>query len=328
MKMVKLGRSGLEVSALCLGCMTYARPEKSGYAWTLDERQSRPFIQKALELGINFFDTANAYAKGDSEEILGRALRDLARREDVVITSKVFNPMRQGPNSKGLSRKCIMTEIDASLKRLGTDYIDLYQIHRWDYDTPLEETLEALHDLVKMGKVRYLGASSMYAWQFCTALHVARENGWTPFIAMQNHLNLLYREEEREMMGLCRAQGIGVTPWSPLARGRLTRPWQQAAATGRGANDAYAGFLYSATEQADRAVIEAVTQVAAARGVPQAQVALAWLFTKPEVAAPIIGATSFRHLEDAAGATEMTLTPNEIAALEAPYIPHAIVEHT
>lgn len=328
MKMVKLGRSGLEVSALCLGCMTYARPEKSGYAWTLDERQSRPFIQKALELGINFFDTANAYAKGDSEEILGRALRDFARREDVVITSKVFNPMRQGPNSKGLSRKSIMTEIDASLQRLGTDYIDLYQVHRWDYDTPLEETLEALHDLVKMGKVRYLGASSMYAWQFCTALHVAREHGWTPFIAMQNHLNLLYREEEREMMGLCRAQGIGVTPWSPLARGRLTRPWQQAGATGRGANDAYAGFLYSATEQADRAVIEAVTGVAAVRGVPQAQVALAWLFTKPEVAAPIIGATSFEHLEDAAGATEMTLTPEETAALEAPYIPHAVVEHT
>ena len=328
MKMVKLGRSGLEVSALCLGCMTYGAPERSGYSWTLDERQSRPFIQKALDIGINFFDTANAYSKGHSEEILGRALKDFARRDEVVITSKVFNPMRQGANSKGLSRKAIMTEIDASLRRLQTDYIDLYQIHRWDYDTPLEETLEALHDLVKMGKVRYLGASSMYAWQFCKALHVAREHGWTPFIAMQNHLNLLYREEEREMMGLCRAEGIGVTPWSPLARGRLSRPWRQSAATDRGANDAYARFLYTATEQADRQVIEAVTEVAARRGVSQARVALAWLFGKPQVAAPIIGATSFDHLDDAVAATELTLTAEEIAVLEAPYIPHQVVEHT
>ncbi|MEA9391408.1 aldo/keto reductase [Acerihabitans sp. TG2] len=328
MKMVKLGRSGLEVSALCLGCMTYGAPQRSGHAWTLDEQQSRPFIQKALELGINFFDTANAYSKGHSEEIVGRALRDFARREDVVITSKVFNPMRQGANSQGLSRKAIMTEIDASLKRLNTDYIDLYQIHRWDYHTPLEETLEALHDLVKMGKVRYLGASSMYAWQFCKALHVAREHGWTPFIAMQNHLNLLYREEEREMMGLCQDEGIGVTPWSPLARGRLTRPWQQVSATARGATDAYSRFLYSATEQADREVIQAVTDVATARGVGQAQIALAWLLGKPAVAAPIVGATSFQQLEDAVSATELTLTSEEIVALEAPYIPHAVVEHT
>ncbi|TCL04383.1 MULTISPECIES: aldo/keto reductase [Sodalis] len=328
MKMKKLGRSGLDVSALCLGCMTYGAPDKSGYSWTLDERQSRTFIQKALELGINFFDTANAYSKGHSEEILGRALRDFARRDEVVITSKVFNPMHSGPNGKGLSRKAIMTEIDASLTRLNTDYIDLYQIHRWDYETPLEETLEALHDLVKMGKVRYLGASSMYAWQFCKALHVARENGWTPFIAMQNHLNLLYREEEREMMGLCRAEGIGVTPWSPLARGRLSRPWQQSAATDRGADDAYARFLYTATEQADREVIQAVTDVAARRGVCQAQVALAWLFTKPSVTAPIIGATAFSHLTDAVAATELVLTEQEIAALEAPYIPHQVVEHT
>ncbi|TKI05310.1 aldo/keto reductase [Martelella alba] len=328
MKIVKLGRSGLEVSALCLGCMTYGEPERSGYGWTLDERQSRPFIQQALDIGINFFDSANAYSHGHSEEILGRALRDFARREDVVITTKVYNPMRSGPNAKGLSRKAIMTEIDASLRRLQTDYVDLYQIHRWDYDTPLEETLEALHDLVKMGKVRYLGASSMYAWQFCKAQHVARQHGWTPFIAMQNHLNLLYREEEREMLGLCRDEGVGVTPWSPLARGRLTRPWQQAAATGRGADDGYARFLYQATEQADRRVIEAVTEVAAGRGISQAQAALAWLFTKPQVAAPIIGATAFDHLTEAAAATELALTADEIAAMEAPYIPHQVVEHT
>ncbi|OIV46986.1 alcohol dehydrogenase [Sodalis sp. TME1] len=328
MKMVKLGRSGLEVSAICLGCLTYASPEKSGYGWTLDERQSRPFIQKALESGINFFDTANVYSGGESEVVLGRALKDFARREEVVITSKVYNPMRKGPNSKGLSRKCIMTEIDASLKRLNNDYIDLYEIHRWDYDTPLEETLEALHDLVKMGKVRYLGASSMYAWQFCQALHVARANGWTPFIAMQNHLNLLYREEEREMMGLCQAQGIGVTPWSPLARGRLARPWQQTAVTARGAGDAYAEFLYAATAQADRQVIQAVTEVATQRGIPQAQVALAWLYSKPAVVAPVVGVTALQHLEDALSATELTLSREEIAMLEAPYIPHPIVEHS
>lgn len=323
MKYVRLGRSGLQVSRLCLGCMTYAPPERSGYSWSLNEEQSRPFIRQALELGINFFDTANAYAKGASEEVLGRALKDFARRDEVVITSKVFMPMRPGANGGGLSRKVIMHEIDQSLTRLGTDYIDLYQIHRWDYETPLEETLEALHDLVKMGKVRYLGASSMFAWQLCKALHVAERNGWTRFIAMQNHLNLLYREEEREMLGLCLAEGVGVTPWSPLARGRLTRPVD--AGSGRSSSDPYARTLYDATEAADRRVIEAVTQVAHQRGTPQAQVAMAWLLQKQPVASPIMGATRVEHLQDAVAALDVTLDAEEIRQLEAPYVPHAVV---
>jgi aryl-alcohol dehydrogenase-like predicted oxidoreductase len=319
----KLGRSGLDVSRLCLGCLTYAPPAHSGYSWSLDEAQSRPFIRQALELGINFFDTANAYAKGASEEILGRALKEFARRDEVVITSKVYMPMRPGPNGSGLSRKAIMHEIDQSLTRLGTDYIDLYQIHRWDYHTPLEETLEALHDLVKMGKVRYLGASSMFAWQLCKALYVAERNGWTRFIAMQNHLNLLYREEEREMLGLCEAEGVAVTPWSPLARGKLTRPWD--AGSARSDNDAYARTLYDATQTADRQVVEAVNRIAGQRGVPPAQVALAWLLHKPSVVAPIIGATRIEHLQDGAAAVELVLEADEIRALEAPYIPHAVV---
>ncbi|MBD1598372.1 aldo/keto reductase [Pseudomonas typographi] len=323
MKYQKLGRSGLDVSRLCLGCLTYAPPSRSGYAWSLDEEQSRPFIRQALELGINFFDTSNAYGKGASEEILGRALKDFARRDEVVITSKVCMPMRPGPNGSGLSRKAILHEADQSLKRLGTDYIDLYEIHRWDYHTPLEETLEALHDLVKMGKVRYLGASSMYAWQLCKALYVADRNGWTRFIAMQNHLNLLYREEEREMLGLCAAEGVAVTPWSPLARGKLTRPW--AAGTDRSGNDAYARTLYDATQEADRQVVEAVNRIATARGVPPAQIALAWLLQKEAVAAPVIGATRLEHLRDGAAAVELALEPEEIRQLEAPYAPHAVV---
>ncbi|MBD1554729.1 aldo/keto reductase [Pseudomonas typographi] len=323
MKYQKLGRSGLDVSRLCLGCLTYAPPSRSGYAWSLDEEQSRPFIRQALELGINFFDTSNAYGKGASEEILGRALKDFARRDEVVITSKVCMPMRPGPNGSGLSRKAILHEADQSLKRLGTDYIDLYEIHRWDYHTPLEETLEALHDLVKMGKVRYLGASSMYAWQLCKALYVADRNGWTRFIAMQNHLNLLYREEEREMLGLCAAEGVAVTPWSPLARGKLTRPW--AAGTDRSGNDAYARTLYDATQEADRQVVEAVNRIATARGVPPAQIALAWLLQKEAVAAPVIGATRLEHLRDGAAAVELALEPEEIRQLEAPYAPHAMV---
>ncbi|NMP26509.1 aldo/keto reductase [Rahnella sp. SAP-1] len=327
MRTLKLGHSGLEVSAVCLGCLTYAPKEASGYSWSLDEAESRPFIRKALELGINFFDTANAYSKGVSEEILGRALKDYANRDNVVIATKLYNPMRSGPNSKGLSRKAIISECEASLRRLGTDYIDLYQIHRWDYDTPLEETLEALHDLVKAGKVRYLGASSMFAWQFSKALQVAKYHGWTRFICMQNHLNLLYREEEREMLGLCASEGVGVTPWSPLARGLLTRPWQQPSASGRSGNDAYSNKLYAASEEADRKVIDAVTTVARQRGVPQAQIALAWLYRHPSVVAPVVGATRFSHLEDALAATELVLEREEIQALEAPYIPHNVVEH-
>ncbi|MDI9219702.1 aldo/keto reductase [Pantoea sp. EA-12] len=327
MRYVKLGHSGLDVSALCLGTVTYAPPARSGRSWTLDEAESRVLIREALEMGINFFDCANIYAQGACEEILGRALRDFAHRDEVVITSKVFNPMRSGANSKGLSRKAIMQECDHSLKRLGTDYIDLYEIHRWDSETPIEETLEALHDLVKMGKVRYLGASSMYAWQFIKALQMQKYERWSRFIVMQNHLNLIYREEEREMLGLCAEEGVAVTPWSPLARGRLARPVASAKASIRGADDSYSEFLYAATEQADNAVISVVQQVAEARGVPMAQVALAWLFTRPAVSSVVMGATRSQHLSDAFGALEVTLTPHEIAALDAPYIPHNIVEH-
>lgn len=327
MRTLKLGRSGLEVSAVCLGCLTYAPKEASGYTWSLDETASRPFIRRALDLGINFFDTANSYSKGASEEILGRAIRDFADRDSVVIATKLYNPMRGGPNSKGLSRKAIMTECDASLRRLGTDYIDLYQIHRWDYETPLEETLEALHDLVKAGKVRYLGASSMFAWQFSKALQVAKYNNWTRFICMQNHLNLLYREEEREMMGLCESEGVGVTPWSPLARGLLARPWQQQSDSPRAGHDRFAKILYAATVDADRRVIDAVSRVANERDVPMAQIALAWIYRHKAVIAPVIGATQFSHLDDAVAASELVLSPEEITALEAPYIPHNVAEH-
>src|SRR4051794_6588760 len=285
MDYVKLGRTGLDVSRLCLGCMTYGVPDRGNHPWTLDEEKSRPLIKRAVELGVNFFDTANVYSDGTSEEIVGRALKDFTRREEIVLATKVHGRMRPGPNGAGLSRKAIMTEIDNSLRRLGTDYVDLYQIHRWDRETPIEETLEALHDVVKDGKARYIGASSMYAWQFAKALYLADRNGWTRFVTMQNHLNLLYREEEREMLPLCRAEGIGVIPWSPLARGRLTRDWD--AESERARTDAFGKTLYAAMAEADRRVVERVAEIAAKRGVPRAQVALAWLLRKPGVTAPI-----------------------------------------
>ncbi len=324
MDYVNLGKSGLKVSRICLGCMSYGVPERGAHPWTLDEAQSRPFFQRALELGINFFDTSNSYSDGTSEEITGRALRDFARREEVVIATKVFFPTREHPNARGLSRKAILTEIDASLRRLGTDYIDLYQTHRWDYATPVEETLEALHDVVKAGKARYLGASSMFAWQFCKALYLADRHGWTRFVSMQNHLNLLYREEEREMLGLCQAEGVGVLPWSPLARGRLTRPWEAQAGTARAGTDEFGKTLYLGAEEADRQVVQRVGEVAAARGVSRAQVALAWLLQKPAVTAPIVGATKPHHLEEAVGALSVKLSAAEVAALEGPYVPHAV----
>ena len=324
MDYVNLGRTGLKVSRLCLGCMTYGDASRGGHQWVMSEAEGRPFYKAAIEAGINFFDTANTYSGGASEEILGRAMREFTRRDEVVIATKVYNPMRKDPNGRGLSRKAIMFEIDASLKRLGTDYVDLYQIHRWDYRTPIEETMEALHDVVKAGKARYIGASSMYAWQFSKALYTADLHGWTRFVSMQNHLNLLYREEEREMLGLCADQGIGVIPWSPLARGLLTRPWQEAPATPREQADQQVRNLYSHTRIADRAVVEAVAKVAAARGVPQAQVALAWLLQKKPVTAPIIGASKPHHLGDAVAALSLKLSAEEIASLEAPYIPHAV----
>lgn len=290
MEYVRLGSTGLKVSRLCLGCMTYGEPARGNHAWTLDETQSRPFFRQALDAGINFFDTANSYSDGTSEEFLGRALREYVPRDEVVVATKVFFPLRKEPNSGGLSRKAIMREIDASLRRLGTDYVDLYQIHRWDYDTPIEETLQALHDVVKAGKARYIGASSMHAWQFAKALYLADRHGWTRFSTMQNHYNLLYREEEREMLKLCCAEGVGVLPWSPLARGRLTRDWAEGSA--RADTDDVLKRLYSATEQADRGVIDAVGEVAAQRGVSRAQVAMAWLLRQPAVTAPIVGRAS------------------------------------
>src|SRR5271154_1504975 len=279
MKYRNLGNTGLEISPLCLGCMTFGTPERGDHPWTLPEQQSRPLIRKAIEMGINFFDTANAYSDGSSEEIVGQALKDYTRRDEVVIATKVFFPMSKGPNGGGLSRKSIFTAVDASLRRLGTDYVDLYQIHRWDPTTPIEETLQALHDVVKAGKARYIGASSMHAWQFCKSLSLADLHGWTRFVSMQNHYNLLYREEEREMMNLCAAEGVGVIPWSPLARGRLTRPWDQKDSTGRAATDEFGKKLYAQTEDADRLVVARVGQVAGERGVPYAQIALAWILS-------------------------------------------------
>ncbi len=318
----KLGKSGLEVSRITLGCMTYGIPERGAHPWTLDEQTSRPFIQQALELGINTFDTSNSYSDGTSEEILGRALKDFAKREEVVIATKVFFPWRKGPNGGGLSRKAIMTAIDASLTRLQTDYVDLYQIHRWDYRTPIEETLEALHDLVKSGKVRYIGASSMYAWQFAKSLYVADLHGWTRFVSMQNHYNLLNREEEREMLPLCAAEGIGVLPWSPLARGRLTRDWNES--TGRMETDEVGKRLYTTTLESDKLVADRVAEIAAQRGVPRAQVALAWVLKNSAVTSPIVGASKPHHLNDAVAAISIDLTQEEIAKLEEPYIPHAV----
>ena len=322
MNITRLGSTGMQVSRLCLGCMSFGVPERGPHPWTLTEERSRPIIQRALELGVNFFDTANVYSDGTSEEIVGRALRDFAKRDEVVIATKVRSPMRKGPNGAGLSRKAIMAEIDHSLARLGTDYVDLYQIHRWDPATPIEETLEALHDVVKAGKARYIGASSMYAWQFAKALYTSQLHGWTQFVTMQNHLNLLHREEEREMLPLCRDQGIGVLPWSPLARGRLTRDWD--AGSERQATDAFGATLYKGALEADRRIVDSVARVAAQRGVPRAQVALAWVAQVPGVTAPIVGATKLSHLEDAVAALELKLSADEVAALEAPYVPHAI----
>lgn len=322
MKYVKFGQTGLDVSRICLGCMTYGVPERGSHPWTLDQEASRPLIRAAVEKGINFFDTANAYSDGTSEEIVGRALRDYARRDEIVIATKVYMRTRKGPNGAGLSRKAIMQEIDASLKRLGTDYVDLYQIHRWDHATPIEETMEALHDVVKAGKALYIGASSMFAWQFSKAIYTSRLNGWTEFISMQNHLNLLMREEEREMLPLCREEGVAVMPWSPLARGRLTRDWDETSS--RQESDVFGGTLYRSAEESDREIVGEVARIARERGVSRAQVAMAWLLQTDGVTSPIVGASKILHLQDAIAALDLELTEDEIAALEAPYVPHAI----
>jgi aryl-alcohol dehydrogenase-like predicted oxidoreductase len=321
MDYVKLGNTGLDVSRLCLGCMSFGEPDQGYPAWTLNEENSRPIIKKALDLGINFFDTANYYSNGTSEEIVGNVLKDYANRDETVITTKLYFPMSDGPNSKGLSRKAIMREIDNSLKRLGTDYVDLYQIHRWDYNTPIEETMEALHDVVKAGKVRYIGASSMFAWQFLKALHVAEKNGWTRFVSMENQLNLLYREEEREMLPLCKEEKIAVIPWSPLAGGKLTRNWEDT--TARSEKDSTKSTFYNA--DTDRLIVERVAGLAVKHEVPRAHIALAWVLQKEPVTAPIVGATKLSHLEDAVAALSIKLTPEEIAYLEEPYVPHQIV---
>jgi len=323
MQYVKLGSTGLDVSRISLGCMTYGLPDRGTHEWTLDEEASRPLFRQALEAGINFLDTANVYSDGTSEEITGRALRDFARRDEVVLATKVHGRTHPGPNGAGLSRKAIMAEIDHSLERLGTDYVDLYQIHRADPHTPVEETMEALHDLVKAGKVRYIGASSMYAWQFAKHQHIAERHGWTKFVSMQNHYNLLYREEEREMLPLCADQGVGVLPWSPLARGRLTRDW--GTTTERSSTDNFGNRLY---QEGDRTIVEAVTRIAGDRGVPRAQVALAWLLHQGTVAAPVIGAAKPQHIEDAVAAVELELSDKEIEELERPYVPHAISGHS
>jgi aryl-alcohol dehydrogenase-like predicted oxidoreductase len=320
MDYLKLGSTGLDVSAICLGCMTYGEPDRGGHSWTLPEDQSRPFIRQALDAGINFFDTANVYSDGSSEEIVGRALADFARREEVVIATKVHGRMHPGPNGAGLSRKAVFTEVDASLTRLGTDYIDLYQIHRWDPTVPIEETLEALSDVVRAGKVRYLGASSMWAWQFSKALYLQQINGWAKFVTMQDHYNLLNREEEREMIPLCADQGVGLIPWSPLARGKLTRDWDET--TARSETDEFGKRLYS--EASDRQIVDAVKEVADQRGVPRAQVALAWVSRNPVVTAPIIGASKPAHLDDAVASLDIDLTDDEVARLEKPYEPHPV----
>jgi aryl-alcohol dehydrogenase-like predicted oxidoreductase len=318
---VRLGSSGLQVSAVCLGCMSYGVPDRGAHPWSLDEEASRPFIRRALELGITFFDTANVYSDGTSEEILGCALKDFAAsRDEVVVATKVHGRMRPGANGGGLSRKAILSEIEHSLRRLGMDHVDLYQVHRWDPHTPVEETLEALSDVVKAGKARYLGASSMWAWQFSKALHLQKANGWARYVSMQDHYNLLNREEEREMLPLCADEGIGAIPWSPLARGRLTRPWDEA--TERSETDQFGKSLYA---EADRAVVERVAEVAAERGVPAAQVALAWVARNPVVTAPIVGATKPHHLDDAVASVDLELSAEEVIRLEEPYVPHTVV---
>ncbi|MBW0093022.1 aldo/keto reductase [Pseudonocardia sp. KRD-184] len=322
MEQVRLGVTGLRVSRICLGMMSFGTPEWR--EWVLDLDASRPLVRAAVEAGITFFDTADMYSDGASEEVTGALLRELfARRDDYVLASKVFMPVGQGPNDRGLSRKHVMAGIDASLRRLGTDHLDLYQIHRWDPHTPIEETMEALHDVVRAGKARYIGASSMYAWQFAKAQHVADAHGWTRFVSMQDHYNLVYREEEREMHPLCLDQGVGVIPWSPLARGRLTRLPEQHT-TVRAGSDPIADRMYG---EADDAVVRAVAEVAKARDLPMAQVALAWMLHKPVISAPIVGATKLRHIEDAVAAVDVELTDDEIAALEAPYVPHPVLGH-
>jgi aryl-alcohol dehydrogenase-like predicted oxidoreductase len=318
-----LGSSGLKVSAVILGCMSYGDPDRGNHPWSVGLDDSRPFFKQAIELGITTFDTANVYSLGSSEEITGTLLREFANREDVVIATKVHGEMRPGPYGHGLSRKAILNEVDASLTRLGTDYIDLYQIHRFDPRVPVEETMEALHDVVKAGKARYLGASSMYAWQFAAMQHAADLNGWTRFISMQDQYNLLNREEEREMHPYCLESGVGVIPWSPLARGMLTRDWDDAG-NGRSATDAFGSTLYRQTEESDRRIVDAVAAVAEARGVPRAQVALAWVAQQDAVTAPIVGATKTNHLVDAAAAVELTLTDAELSQIEEHYVPHAI----
>jgi aryl-alcohol dehydrogenase-like predicted oxidoreductase len=322
MEYVKLGSTGLDVSRICVGCMSFGLPGRGTHEWTLDEEASRPLIRRALDAGLNFFDTANVYSDGTSEEIVGRALAEFTRRDEIVIATKVNGAMHQGPNAWGLSRKAIMTEIDNSLRRLGTDHVDLYQIHRFDPNTPVEETMEALHDVVKAGKARYIGASSMYAWQFSKMQYTARTHGWTRFVSMQNHYNLLYREEEREMLPLCEDQSVATLPWSPLARGRLTRDW--GTVTERTEADNFGRTLY---QEGDREIVDAVTRIAGERGVPRARVALAWLLGRPTVTAPIVGATKPHHLDDAVAALDITLTEKEIEELERPYTPRAISGH-
>jgi aryl-alcohol dehydrogenase-like predicted oxidoreductase len=322
MEYVRFGSTGMKVSHICLGCMSYGGPTER-WPWALEEEQSRPFIQRALELGINFFDIADVYSNGLSEMVVGRALHDFASRDEVVIATKVYFDISPKPNDRGLSRKHILSAIDASLKRLGTDYVDLYQIHRWDYDTPIEETLEALHDVVRAGKARYIGASSMYAWQFAKALFTSDLHGWTRFVSMQPHYNLIYREEEREMLPLCQDQKIAVIPWSPLAKGRLTRkPSKEHNETFRAQTDAIGKRLYS---DEDLKVAQRVSELAEARGLPMAQVALAWMLSKPVITAPIIGATKPHHLDDAVAALSVQLTPDEILHLEEAYQPHPIL---
>ena len=319
MEYIRLGATGLEVSRVCLGCMSFGDPQRGSHGWSLDEAATRPFLRKALDLGITFWDTANVYSDGSSEEIVGGWLKQFARREDVVLATKVHGRMRPGPNGAGLSRKAILAEIDASLTRLGTDYVDLYQIHRWDPHVAIEETLEALHDVVKAGKARYLGASSMAAWQFAQALYLADLHGWTRFVSMQNHYNLLYREEEREMLPLCRDQGVGVIPWSPLARGRLTRDWDERSTRSEG--DIFGRELYA---DSDREVVERVAEIAREREVPRAQVALAWVASRSGVTAPIVGATKPEHLDDAVNALDLVLSEKEVCRLEEPYRPRAV----
>jgi aryl-alcohol dehydrogenase-like predicted oxidoreductase len=326
----RLGTTGVQVSRICLGCMSYGDPERVApdgsrrWPWALREEDARIFFRKAVDFGINFFDTANVYSAGASEEILGRAVKELGRREDFVLATKVHGAMSAGPNGHGLSRKAIFQELDASLRRLGTDYVDLYQIHRWDSETPIEETLDALDAVVRAGKVRYLGASSMHAWQFGKALHLADRHGWARFVSMQNHYNLLYREEEREMTGLCRDQGVGMIPWSPLARGRLARSASSPETTPRSHTDRFGKTLYDAAGDSDGRVLERVDAAAKARGVPNAQIALAWLLRQKGVTAPIVGATKMQHLEDAVEALSVTLSDEEAKMLEQPYVPHAV----